>query len=430
MSRSERVIRIQLENLNELGDVVQKSLMVEIMGKHSNIILVDEKNTIVDSIKHINGLTSSVRQVLPGLDYFIPNTQHKINPYEVTTNDWNETLFIKPVSIAKMLYGSLSGFSSSLSHELAYRSHLDGDAPTASLNGNDKSALMEQFRSIMQQTKGRDFSPCIVFRGAKPIDFGAFSFAMYTDCTCKIYESMSEVVETFYGEKDTLERIRQKSIDLRKSVTNILERNYKKRDMQYKQLKKTDGKEKYKVYGELLTTYGYQLSETDTSLTCVNYYNNEEITIPVDETMTAIENANKYFARYNKLKRTEEAVKEQQEYNQKICGNCYNQEYLGYVFVDAMGNLIQPDSVTTGFPQLLKENGLRRIRFHDLRHSCASLLLKQGVPMKQIQEWLGHSDISTTANIYAHLDSQSKQLSAATMEKALALPAELPESRW
>ena len=80
---------------------------------------------------------------------------------------------------------------------------------------------------------------------------------------------------------------------------------------------------------------------------------------------------------------------------------------MRYVFVDAMGNLIQPDSVTTGFPQLLKENGLRRIRFHDLRHSCASLLLKEGVPMKQIQEWLGHSDISTTANIYAHLDSQS-----------------------
>ena len=86
--------------------------------------------------------------------------------------------------------------------------------------------------------------------------------------------------------------------------------------------------------------------------------------------------------------------------------------------------------MTDNFAQLLKEHGLRKIRFHDLRHSCASLLLKQGVPMKQIQEWLGHSDISTTANIYAHLDSQSKQLSAATMEKALALPEELPESRW
>lgn len=124
------------------------------------------------------------------------------------------------------------------------------------------------------------------------------------------------------------------------------------------------------------------------------------------------------------------AVKEQQEYNQKICGNCYSQKYLGYVFVDAMGNLIQPDSVTTGFPQLLKENGLRRIRFHDLRHSCASLLLKEGVPMKQIQEWLGHSDISTTANIYAHLDSQSKNLSARTMANTLTLPKAQPIKKW
>lgn len=98
--------------------------------------------------------------------------------------------------------------------------------------------------------------------------------------------------------------------------------------------------------------------------------------------------------------------------------------------MDEMGNLILPNTVTDNFAQLLKEHGLRKIRFHDLRHSCASLLLKQGVPMKQIQEWLGHSDISTTANIYAHLDSQSKQLSAATMEKALTLPEELPESRW
>ena len=123
-------------------------------------------------------------------------------------------------------------------------------------------------------------------------------------------------------------------------------------------------------------------------------------------------------------------LKEQQEYNERLCGNCYNKKYKGYLFVDEMGNLILPNAVSENFGKLLKAHGLRHIRFHDLRHSCASLLLKQGVPMKQIQEWLGHSDISTTANIYAHLDSQSKQLSAATMEKALALPAELPERRW
>ena len=123
-------------------------------------------------------------------------------------------------------------------------------------------------------------------------------------------------------------------------------------------------------------------------------------------------------------------LKKQQEYNERLCGNCYNKKYKGYLFVDEMGNLILPNAVSENFGKLLKAHGLRHIRFHDLRHSCASLLLKQGVPMKQIQEWLGHSDISTTANIYAHLDSQSKQLSAATMEKALALPEELPESRW
>ena len=95
-----------------------------------------------------------------------------------------------------------------------------------------------------------------------------------------------------------------------------------------------------------------------------------------------------------------------------------------------MGDLVLPNSVTDGFARLLAENGLRKIRFHDLRHSCASLLLKQGVPMKQIQEWLGHSDISTTANIYAHLDAQSKQLSAETMAETLVLPEELPGSRW
>lgn len=123
------------------------------------------------------------------------------------------------------------------------------------------------------------------------------------------------------------------------------------------------------------------------------------------------------------------ALKTQQAYNRQLCGNCYNTQYDGYVFVDEMGNLVLPNTVTESFTKLLQSKGLRKIRFHDLWHSCASLLLKQGVPMKQIQEWLGHSDISTTANIYAHLDSQSKVLSAASMEQALALP-QGSENRW
>lgn len=110
------------------------------------------------------------------------------------------------------------------------------------------------------------------------------------------------------------------------------------------------------------------------------------------------------------------AVKAQQERNQKLCGRSYSREFLEYICVDDIGDRFKPNYITSQFPKLLERNGFRKIRFHDLRHSCASLLLASGVPMKHIQEWLGHSDFSTTANIYAHLDYSSKLTSASAME--------------
>ena len=115
-------------------------------------------------------------------------------------------------------------------------------------------------------------------------------------------------------------------------------------------------------------------------------------------------------------------VKETQELNKQVCGNCYNHEYDGFVFVDELGERMRANYLTSAFPKFLEEHGLRRMRFHDLRHSCASLLLANGVPLKHIQEWLGHSDFTTTANIYAHLDYKSKITSAQAMETGLALP--------
>lgn len=113
------------------------------------------------------------------------------------------------------------------------------------------------------------------------------------------------------------------------------------------------------------------------------------------------------------------ALKEKQEMYQKKFKKSYNKEYLEYVCVDEIGNLLLPNYLTSTFPSFLKRNGFRKIRFHDLRHTCASLLLKNGVSMKQIQEWLGHSDFSTTANIYSHLDYNSKILSANAMLEAI-----------
>ena len=115
------------------------------------------------------------------------------------------------------------------------------------------------------------------------------------------------------------------------------------------------------------------------------------------------------------------AVKAEQDNNRRLCGKSYNKKYAGYVCINEIGDLIKPHYVTEQFPKLLEANGLRRIRFHDLRHSCASLMLANGVPMKQIQEWLGHSDFSTTSNIYAHLDYSSKLNSADAMLSGLGI---------
>ena len=312
----ERVIELQFENLNELGDLNQKSLMIEIMGKHSNIIFVDKDMRIIDSIKHVNGMLSSVREVLPDREYFIPNTLHKHDPFALSVDVWNQVVCRKPATVAKALYTSLTGFSACLSQELSFRAGVDGDAPMDSLTGNEKSALLNQIRQLMERLKKGEFSPCIIWDAGEPVEFAAIPLLRYADEKRSEYSSVSEVIETFYGEKDLITRIRQKSADLRKTVTTLLERNYKKLDIQRKQIRDTEKKERFKVYGELLNAYGSQLQPQDTSLTCTDYYSGQEVTIPVDSSMSYTENANKYFARYNKLKRTFEAVMEQMKESQ------------------------------------------------------------------------------------------------------------------
>lgn len=115
-------------------------------------------------------------------------------------------------------------------------------------------------------------------------------------------------------------------------------------------------------------------------------------------------------------------VKQSQEQNKRLSGSWYNYEYDGYIFVDPVGNILKPNYLSAQFPRYLERHGLRRIRFHDLRHSCTSLLLANGVPLKSIQEWLGHSDFSTTANVYSHLDYSAKVASSIALKMALLSP--------
>lgn len=308
----ERIIHIDIEHLDEMGDLCRKKIIVEIMGKHSNIIFCQENGTIIDSIKHVSGLVSSVREVLPGKQYFVPQTQEKADVLTTTYEEWNNLVVSKPTAVYKAIYGSYTGISPIIAQEICYRAGIDGEASTAALSENDKERLFHTFSDMINSVKKGDFAPHIAYTGNRPVEFAAFPLTMYSQGADKIvsYESMSLLLEQYYAEKNTLTRIRQKSADLRKIVQTALERNVKKYDLQIRQMKDTEKRDTYRIYGELLNTYGYGIEPKAKSMDALYYYTNEMITIPLDPDLTPQENAKKYFDKYNKLKRTYEALAE------------------------------------------------------------------------------------------------------------------------
>lgn len=318
----ERILRFTIEHYNEMGDLCQYTLVIEIMGKHSNIILLEpgqkENEVILDSIKHVSSMMSSVREVLPGRPYWVPETQNKTNPFEETKEHFFRLLSDEPAEASSFLLHHYTGFSVRMSEEAVFHSHLSQDRSTKEFNRAEQEAFWNTFSSLLRATKEEQFSPCVYYHlGAadtlsqgEPVDFSAFPLSMYKDLPCKTYESMSSLVETYYREKNAVTRIRQKSSDLRTVVQNLLERDLHKYDLQQKQLKETEKKDKYRLYGELLNTYGYEIQEGAKSADLNNYYTGKMITVPLDPTKTALQNAQHYFERYTKLKRTKETLSE------------------------------------------------------------------------------------------------------------------------
>ncbi|MDD3413533.1 MAG: NFACT RNA binding domain-containing protein [Lachnospiraceae bacterium] len=307
----ERILHIDIEHLNELGDLCKKILVIEIMGKHSNIIFCDDHYHIIDSIKHISNAVSSVREVLPGRDYFIPPTQDKRDPLlAITEQEFHDEVLKKPLSLCKAIYMSFIGFSPVMAMELCHRASLDGNQATDAVTSEQATHLFHNFTWMVSDIKEGSFHPEITSEKGVPVEFSALPMTMYSDMDVTKYDTISEVLEYYYARKNAVTRIRQRSVDLRRIVQTALERNVKKYDLQLKQLQDTEKKDKYKIYGELINTYGYGLAPACKSFEALNYYTNEMITIPLDPLLNASENSKKYFDKYQKLKRTHEAVSE------------------------------------------------------------------------------------------------------------------------
>ena len=304
----ERIIHFEIEHLNEMGDLCRKDLIVEIMGKHSNIIFCDDKGMIIDSIKHVSAQMSSIREVLPGRNYFIPATSEKYDPLIISERDFKASVCTRPMPLAKALYMTLTGISPLIAEEICHRSSLESSQSANSLSESEQTHLYHIFSMLMDNVRTGHFSPLIIYNGKEPVEFSSVPLTQYQDFTSLEYTAVSDVLETYYAAKNAITRIRQRSADIRRIVQTALERDYKKYDLQLRQLKDTEKREKYKVYGELINAYGYGLEPGTKKLDALNYYTNEMISIPLDPTMTPQENARKNFDRYNKLKRTCEAL--------------------------------------------------------------------------------------------------------------------------
>lgn len=318
----ERVLCFELEHLNEMGDLCHKKLYIELMGKHSNIIFCQEDDVIIDSIKRVSALVSSVREVLPGRTYFIPNTLEKFDPLTVDRDTFLERVLTKPMPPAKAIYTSLTGFSPVMANELLYRASLSDVTSTDALTEMERLHLYRNFETLREELLSHSFVPTMIRRGQEPVEFAAFDLTSYErdeSCQSIVYDSMSRLLYDYYAQKELYSRIHQKSFELRRVTNTALERCRKKYDLQEKQLRDTEKRDKYKVYGDLLTTYGYSLTGGEKSFTCENYYTGKEVTIPLDETKSAMDNAKRYFEKYAKLKRTFEALTVQiEETRQKI----------------------------------------------------------------------------------------------------------------
>ena len=323
----ERILVFEIEHLNELGDLCRKRIIVELMGKYSNIIFVSEDGTIIDSIKRISAAVSSVREVLPGKNYFIPATEGKTDPLFADKDSFASCITAKHEYCHKALLSSYTGVSPLIAHEICYQADLS-DAIASELTPKETDLLYHSFTSIFNKVKAENFSPVIYYEKDVPKEYSCVPITSYenkgtvsvttinsADSSSQAnkrieYDSICALIRDYYSQKEKHSRSRQKSADLRKIVSTILERDVKKYDLQCRQLKDTEKMDTYRIYGELLQTYGYSIEPGSKSATVDNYYTNEPTTIPLDEQKTPLENARRYFDKYGKCKRTREALSE------------------------------------------------------------------------------------------------------------------------
>ena len=309
----ERIVKVTIESYDELGDYTEKSLYVEIMGRHSNVILVNNEGRIIDSIKRIDESMSSVREILPGGVYELPPIQSKTALAEWETE--NDLEFLGTQKVDKAIISQIAGISPLTAREIVYNVFGTTDVLSDSVNTNRYAMLKLEINKLKSRTENNDFEPCMIedTQTGKLVEFSAIPIEQY-ETLAKIvkYESISELVDEFYYKRDVAERMRQKTADLIKLLNNHAERIAKKMSILRATLSDAEKMDTYREYGDLITANIYRIQEGHKSVEVENYFDENlgTVKITLDPSLSASQNAQKYYKKYNKSKT---ALKEAQK---------------------------------------------------------------------------------------------------------------------
>lgn len=316
----ERIIHIEVKHRDELGDLSNKTIIIEIMGRHSNIILMDPATGIIhDGIHHVTPAISSYRIVLPGSSYTSPPDQGKTDPLAIE----NEQQFIEMLRAAdeiapphKRLVDTLSGFSPLLARELVYRSEARAE-PNANTDAEayGLTALWHSFSSLMENVKNNRFTTTIKIDQDNGKSFFSITELTHINGDTTVFPDISACLEGFYGNKAERDTVKQRAADLIRFVQNEKAKNISKIKKLEETLEEAKDAEKYRVLGELLTAYMHQIKRGDKSIELVNFYDEEQTTVKIelDPQLTPSDNAQRYFRRYTKHKNSMSIVEEQME---------------------------------------------------------------------------------------------------------------------
>ena len=306
----DRILKLVFSSVNELGDRVTRTLVIEIMAQYSNIILLDENGVIIDSVKRVDNTKSSVREVLPGLPYELPPKQNKLSVTENTTDEIISAITSKNTKLNNAILSSMEGMSPVLCREIAFRT-AGIDAVADELSENQRAKLSFEFEMLKNTVLNRTVSPnAVADAEGKLLDFSFVPITQYGSAAQYLsYESLSETLERFYFERERLARTKSKAEDLFKNINNLIERLAKKISNQMAELEECKDREEKKIFAELINANLYRLSKGSTVYELENYYDDyKTVAIPVKPELTPTENAQRYYKEYRKLRTAEEML--------------------------------------------------------------------------------------------------------------------------